>query len=210
MSLKVFIRQPFTETGDAETRVIQGVLDSIAGLNGRPFHFDYLTGLKSHSSSTFREHFEQEHGKRFTPSHFRDVRLSLVSQADLMVVIRTSMSESSAFEVAYNIFKGKRVPVFFAIWRPAPIKTTLLRDLDDLVPVSYVTFDEPQEIVAPLSRFLHAHFGGAQLARSTAEEQALGGGLFTADGREQEPGTVGRPHGRERIAHHALGQLAAR
>ena len=32
-------------------------------------------------------------------------------------LIRTGLTESGAFELAYNIFGGKRVPVFFAIWR---------------------------------------------------------------------------------------------
>jgi len=61
--------------------------------------------------------------------------LDLLDRADLMIVIRTGLSESTAFEVAYNIFGSKGVPVFFAIWDQATIKTTLLRDLDELVPV---------------------------------------------------------------------------
>jgi carbamoyl-phosphate synthase large subunit len=76
-----------------------------------------------------------------------------------MIVIRTGLSESGAFEVAYNIFGGKRVPIFFAVWDQAPIKTTLLRDLDELVPVRYVTFSSPEELRQPLLDFLSAFVG---------------------------------------------------
>jgi carbamoyl-phosphate synthase large subunit len=91
---------------------------------------------------------------QFTPSSFREIRLDLLNQADVMMVIRTGLSESGAFEVAYNIFGGKNIPVFFAIWDQAPIKTTLLRDLDELVSVRYVTFSSPEELKQPLLDFL--------------------------------------------------------
>ena len=51
--------------------------------------------------------------------------IRLLNQADVMVVIRTGLSESGAFELAYNIFGGRRVPVFFAIWKNTPLETTL-------------------------------------------------------------------------------------
>jgi len=63
------------------------------------------------------------------------------------------MSESTAFEVAYNIFGGPGVPVFFAIWDQAPIKTTLLRDLNEIAPVRYMTFSNPAELTKPLLDF---------------------------------------------------------
>ena len=71
-----------------------------------------------------------------------------------MVVIRTGLSESASFELAYNIFGGRRVPVFFAVWDQAPIKTTLLRDLDELIPARYVTFSRPEELKEPLIDFI--------------------------------------------------------
>ena len=75
-------------------------------------------------------------------------------EADAMMIVRTSLSESGAFEVAYNIFGGRRIPMFFAIWRQAPIKTTLLRDLDEFGCVTYVTFDNPEELRRPLNKFM--------------------------------------------------------
>ena len=80
--------------------------------------------------------------------------MDLLDRADLMIVIRTGLSESTAFEVAYNIFGGKGVPVFFAIWDQAPIRTTLLRDLDELVPVQYATFSKPEELKESLLSFI--------------------------------------------------------
>jgi carbamoyl-phosphate synthase large subunit len=73
-----------------------------------------------------------------------------------MIVIRTGLSESTAFEVAYNIFGGGGVPIFFAIWDQAPIKTTLLRNLGNIVPVRYVTFSKPEELKEPFMDFLNS------------------------------------------------------
>jgi carbamoyl-phosphate synthase large subunit len=35
--------------------------------------------------------------------------------------------------------------MFFAVWENAPIKTTLLRELDEFCEAEYVTFKEPEE-----------------------------------------------------------------
>jgi carbamoyl-phosphate synthase large subunit len=79
--------------------------------------------------------------------------LDLIDQADAIIVIRTGLSESTAFEVAYNIYGGTGAPIFFAIWDQAPIKTTLLRDRNEIVPVRYVTFSDPEELTEPLLNF---------------------------------------------------------
>jgi carbamoyl-phosphate synthase large subunit len=63
------------------------------------------------------------------------------------------LSESTAFELAYNIFGRPPAPIFFAIWDQAPIKTTLLRELNEIVPVRYVTFSNPAELTGPLLDF---------------------------------------------------------
>ena len=157
--IRLFIRQPLTETSPREAAIIQGVLDVLQQINGSPYELQFLTGQQAQSSETFRQQFEREAGQQFTPSSFRETRLDLLNQADVMIVIRTGLSESGAFEVAYNIFGGKRVPVFFAVWDQAPIKTTLLRDLDELVPVRYVTFSSPEELRQPLLDFLSAFAG---------------------------------------------------
>src|SRR5262249_32613856 len=58
---------------------------------------------------------------------------------------RTAMSESGAFEVSYNVFVEPRAPMFFAVWKHAPIKTTLLRELEEVCDVTYREFEYPEE-----------------------------------------------------------------
>lgn len=154
--IKLFLRQPFTETRDREALIIQGVLDTLQKMNGTLYEFEFLTGRHAQSSETFQAQFERETGCKFSPQNFRRNRLSLIDQADAIVVIRTGLSESTAFEVAYNIFAGPAVPIFFAVWDKAPIKTTLLRDLHEIVPVRYATFSKPQELTEPLLDFFKA------------------------------------------------------
>jgi len=152
--IRTFVRQPFTESGNDEKAVVQGVLDLLRNLNGQPYLLKVITGLVAHSQDTFRQSFKSETGLDFTPQNFRAARLRLLHSADAMIVVRTSLSESGAFEVAYNIFGGRKIPMFFAVWRQAPIKTTLLRDLDELCCASYVTFDHPEELRTSLVEFL--------------------------------------------------------
>lgn len=161
MKLKLFVRQGFTETGDREREVIAGTMDVLRMLDGHPRPFEYLVPLQASGNQDFRAEFERWSGRTFSPGEFRRTRLELLGQADAFVVIRTSLSESTAFEVAYNCFGGRRVPTFFAVWDQAPIKTTLLRELSDLVPVEYHTFSAPQDLVAPLQRFFQAIESGA-------------------------------------------------
>src|SRR5262249_13770191 len=134
--------------------IIEHVLDVLRRMDGAPYKLQFLTGKHATRSESFRLEFERESRQRFTPDNFRRIRLGLLDRADLMIVIRTGLSESTAFEVAYNIFGGAGVPIFFAIWDQAPIKTTLLRNLSELVPVRYVTFSNPEELRAPLQDFL--------------------------------------------------------
>jgi carbamoyl-phosphate synthase large subunit len=162
MSIKLFIRQPFTETNEKESLIIQDVLDVVQGLNGKPYDLDFLTGLEAQTQHTFRYQFRRENGMKFTPKRFRRNRLQLIDEADVMMIVRTGLSESGAFEVAYNIFGGNHVPMFFAIWKGAPIRTTLLRELDDLTHVTYFTFENPDEIAAPFVDFI----GNSRLATS--------------------------------------------
>jgi len=152
--VRLFIRQPFTETSEKEARIIQSVLDVLHRMDRKPYKFQFLTAQSAQSTGTFRQQFERDTGQRFSPRNFRRHRLNRISQADAIVVIRTGLSESTAFELAYNIFGGPAVPIFFAIWEQAPIKTTLLQDLQEIVSVRYATFSSPDELAAPLLDFL--------------------------------------------------------
>ena len=155
MAISVFVRQPLTQTGEREARVVQAALDGIGGLAGDGrYALDVLTGTKAHDNDSFRQAFASEAGAAFAPRRFRDSRLALLSRADVMLVIRTGLSESGAFEIAYNIFGGRRIPILFAVWDEAEIKTTLLRDLDDLAKVRYVRFSDPAAVAGEFARFL--------------------------------------------------------
>ena len=152
--LRVFVRQPFTESGNSEKEVVQGVLDVLRKMDGKPYKLITPTGFEAQSESTFRKAYERTFGKAFTPQNFRATRLENLRNADAMIVIRTGLSESGSFEVAYNIFGGRSVPILFAVWEKAPIKTTLLRELQEIADATYITFQSPEELEAPLHEFL--------------------------------------------------------
>jgi carbamoyl-phosphate synthase large subunit len=156
MAINLFIRQPFTEAAQKELGIVQGVLDVLTSLNGNPVTLESLTGLEAQSEGTFRQTFEKETGLDYTPENFRTNRLELLDRADAIIFIRTGLTESGAFEVAYNLYKGNKVPVFFAIWKKAPMRDTFLKDLENLLPVSYVEFDDPKELELPLREFLES------------------------------------------------------
>ena len=153
-ALKLFVRQSYTEASDTEQKVIQGVLDQIQTTYLKNKKVKILTGKKACTSGDFRKTFEEDFSCEFTPQNFRDSRMKLIDEADAIIAIRTGLSESTAFEISYNIFGGRKIPVFFAIWEDAPIKTTLLRELEDLVNVQYTLFKRPEDLKKPLEEFL--------------------------------------------------------
>jgi carbamoyl-phosphate synthase large subunit len=172
--LRLFIRQPLTESGQREQGVIARVLELIDEFNGAPRSFEYLTGRHAERADSFRQSFEQQTSRPFTPHNFRSHRLELLDQADLVVNIRVGMSESSAFELGYHIFAGRRTPVLFLVWRHAPIKTTLLRDLQHLCDVTYLEFDEPDDLRKPLQEhFLRLAASPATVPKALPREVAM-------------------------------------
>ncbi len=160
--VKLFIRQPFTESDAEQQRLIGQIMHLIDSANGAPYPFDYLTGLHAESADTFKKSFERDYHLPFTPQNFRKHRLALLDQADALINIRVGMSESSAFELSYHIFRGRRTPILFLVWKHAPIKTTLIRELDDLVDVTYLEFEHVDELRAGVHRF----FNTKQLGRA--------------------------------------------
>jgi len=153
-ALKLFVRQSYTEASDAEQKIIQGVLDQIQITSLKDREVEILTGNKACSSGDFRKTFEENFSCEFTPQNFRDSRMKLLDEADAIIAIRTGLSESTAFEISYNIFGGRKIPVFFAVWEDTPIKTTLLRELEDLVNVHYKLFKKPKDLKKSLEEFL--------------------------------------------------------
>ena len=150
--LNVFVRQPFTQSREMDRGLLQSTMNVVKSME-KDCSLRFLTLLEAQSAESFTQSFERETDRPFTPANFRRYRLELLDQADAFVVLRTGLSESGSFEIAYNIFKGRKSPVFFAIWDKMPIKTTLLRDLDELCPVEYVTFSEAEELALPLRNF---------------------------------------------------------
>jgi carbamoyl-phosphate synthase large subunit len=151
--LKLFIRQPLTQSGDESKKIVEGVLRIVdeIGRNGTPF--EYLTGNTPLSDQTFREAFERSQGLPFSPQNFRRYRLSQLRRADAFLYVRTAMSESGAFEICYNVYNEPQAPMFFAVWRGAPIRTTLLRELGDVCDVTYREFEDPEELRIDLQSF---------------------------------------------------------
>jgi carbamoyl-phosphate synthase large subunit len=164
-ALRLFVRQPFTESGETQQGVVASVLERIRARDGHPHGFRYLTGCKAESADTFRTAFEQETGRVFSPETFRAHRLRQLDQADVFVNIRAGMSESSAFELSYHVFRGACTPILFLIWKQAPIKTTLLKDLGSLCDVTYLEFDDPAELDEPLAAFFRSCERGRRSAR---------------------------------------------
>ena len=152
--IKIFTRQPFTESDKNQSDIIQSVLNALISYK-EEFSLEFLTPTIAENSTTFKKSFEEKNKKPFTPKNFRDYRLAQLNKADVFINIRTNLSESSAFELAYHITAGNNTPIFFAIWDQAPIKTTLLRELDDMTDIEYHVFSKPQEILEPLKSFLY-------------------------------------------------------
>jgi carbamoyl-phosphate synthase large subunit len=151
--LKLFIRQPLTQSGDESMGIVERVLRIVEEIGSDGQRFEYLTGNTALSDQTFRESFEQSQALPFNPVNFRRHRLSQLRRADAFLYVRTAMSESGAFEVSYNVFAEPRAPMFFAVWKHAPIKTTLLRELEEVCDVTYREFEDPEELRSDLQHF---------------------------------------------------------
>jgi carbamoyl-phosphate synthase large subunit len=150
--LKLFIRQPLTQSGE-NTKIVERVLRIVEEIGSNGLRFEYLTGNTPQSDQTFRENFEKSEGLPFNPVNFRRYRLSRLRRADAFLYVRTAMSESGAFEVSYNVFAEPRAPMFFAVWKHAPIKTTLLREHEEVCDVTYREFEDPEELRSDLQHF---------------------------------------------------------
>ena len=153
-TIDILLRQPLTQSSEAEAELVAQCISEIERFDGHFARFHFLGGARAQCDASFRENFERSIGAPFTPRNFRTHRLSMIRNADAFINLRTAMSESTAFEVAYNLFSGAAIPMFFAVWRKAPIRTTLIRDLQDLGDVTYVEFDKPRELRRPLWAFL--------------------------------------------------------
>jgi len=163
--VSVFLRQPLTRADAHDALLVDAVLRILARAGAT-----VITGTEAQTAETFRWSFEESTGESFSPAAFRDRRLALLASSQAMVIVRTELSESGAFEIAYNCAVHQQ-PMFFAVHQSAPIKTTLLRDLSVLCPTVYVEFEDPAELVEPLNTFLDG-IRSARAARHVARTMA--------------------------------------
>lgn len=93
-----------------------------------------------------------------------------------VVNIRGGMSESSAFELGYHIFRGRCTPFLFLflVWKHAPIKTTLLRDLENMCDVTYLEFEHPEELREGIQAFFRTKALGHNAALSWPASSSRG------------------------------------
>ena len=194
-TIDILLRQPLTQSSEAEADLVAQCIAEIERFDGQLAHLHFLGGAGVQSDASFRENFERRTGAPFTPRNFRKHRLSMIRNADAFINLRTAMSESTAFEVAYNLFSGTAIPMFFAVWRKAPIRTTLIRDLQDLGDVTYVEFDEPRELRRPLWTFLRRVCGlaGDEEVRPATRNGQAGHAIAPA-GTGKSPGSPAPRH----------------
>ncbi|WP_316527882.1 hypothetical protein [Kitasatospora brasiliensis] len=152
--LRLFVRQPLTRSGPGDRDVVQAVVDLATDPRVAGGPVTLLPYPSAQHAGTFRDAFTEQTGLAFTPAAFRAWRLGLLDSARAMLVVRTELSESGAYEVAYNVHAGPRLPVFFAVHSSCPIRTTLLQDLAPLVDARYHTFSRAEELAEPLRSFL--------------------------------------------------------
>jgi len=148
--MKLFIRQSFTQADEKQQLIIQKALDGI--VKAHP-DVEFITGNKALNKNSFKGEFEKLTNLDFTAKAFREYRLNLIDQCDAMIFIRTSMSESGSYELAYNIHSNSPKPVFYAYWIDSPINTTLLRELDQDYPVVYKEFSTASDIYSGIKTF---------------------------------------------------------
>jgi len=153
-NIKLLIRQSYTEAGVKEMNVIQGVLDVLKKMDGEIYDIEFMAGAKAHHKDNFKQAYEDRTGIPFTPINFRKTRFSLIEESDAIVVIRTGLSESTAFELCYNIQLENPAPMFIAVMDDWEIRTTLLQNLEDIADIEYHSFTEPASLDNALSSFL--------------------------------------------------------
>ncbi|OUS24798.1 hypothetical protein A9Q99_23690 [Gammaproteobacteria bacterium 45_16_T64] len=162
--MKLFIRQSFTQADRFQSKMIQQVINV---LEKECPSANFLTGRRAMDRDNFAAEFERITGIQFSPAKFREYRLNLIDESDALVFIRTSMSESSAFELSYNLHSTHPKPVFYAHWHQAIIETTLLRELEEDYPVMYTQFRSVTDIRTPFRTFLNAYGLSLDVMEST-------------------------------------------
>ena len=152
--MKLLIKQ---NVGDISREHLQIVDNVVNYLKQHISDLEFLPADMAASSDDYQLAFRRQTGIEFTPNNYRNYRLRLLSVVDAVLYIHTSANDSDAYELSHNLSALHPKPVFFAIWRGAPIQSPLLKDLDLLYPVSYCQFSYPQELLDGFKLFLQQH-----------------------------------------------------
>merc|ERR1712072_1561933 len=154
------IRYGFTGyTGESHVKEVLALLDkSSLPLTFLPYGVSQTRFIPD-VDTDFKKQFTDKTGLEFTPQNFRDYRLRNLKECDCMLVVRDTMSESTAFELGYLYSTRPDIPVFFAIHESAEIKTTLIRELN--ANSEYITFNKATDVREPLHTWLDDLFGSS-------------------------------------------------
>ncbi len=147
MTLRLFFRQPFTQ--NSSPNIINKVNNLINKYSRHVVKVNPYMCVSNKNS--FKKDFEKVTNIPFTPENFRNYRLDKIRQSHASLIIRTAMSESTAFELGYMYSKFPNMPMLIAVQKNTPITTTLLQDLHP--DVKYVHFNEIAEIKDDLYNF---------------------------------------------------------
>jgi len=164
--MKLLVKQ---NVGDVNTDHLKIVSNVVTFLQSNLPDLEFLPFELNDELDDYQVSFQKQTGIVFTPANYRHYRLRLLSAVDAMLYIHTSANDSDAYELSYNLSSVNPKPVFFAVWRGAPIKSPLLKELDQDYPVTYCQFSRPQELLEGFKQFLN-HYQKIQPVVS-AEEQ---------------------------------------
>ncbi|MDX2320755.1 MAG: hypothetical protein QNK26_09195 [Moritella sp.] len=166
--MKLLVKQDVGDIHKDHLKILDNVITflqhNISDLEFLPFNL-------SEEQDDYKQAFQRQTGIIFTPANYRHYRLRLLSVVDALLYIHTSSNDSDAYELSYNLSSIHPKPVFFAVWRGAPIKSPLLKELDQDYPVTYCQFSHPRELLEGFKHFLRQH--GEQVIMINAEKELV-------------------------------------
>lgn len=100
---KVFLRQGFTESGPEEARQVQRVFDDIKCLAEEFGNTELLWPAIALHRDNFKSWFTEHTGIEFTANNFWNYRRPMIEEADLVISVRSGLSESTSLEIGYKL-----------------------------------------------------------------------------------------------------------
>ncbi|NQZ51713.1 MAG: hypothetical protein HRT95_16525 [Moritella sp.] len=166
--MKLLVKQNVGDIHKDHLKILGNVITflqyNIDGLEFLPFNLN-------EEQDDYQHAFQRQTGIIFTPTNYRHYRLRLLSVVDALLYIHTSSNDSDAYELSYNLSSIHPKPVFFAVWRGAPIKSPLLKELDQDYPVTYCQFSHPRELLEGFKVFLQKY--GKEVLHNHIEKELI-------------------------------------